>query len=200
MKKFFFINCVLLIFSLPVFGQTTNADLEQLQKEIGSPVSITGNDVSFPASKPIKIYLAIKHNKNSAKDFANWVGKWNQENAAQFGRLQIVNKLADADIAAVQFQYGATRTVREESAQLKIGKVRRENDDDKFVFNRIGNSNARIESSAETLKLPLYSYFIVRGQNSAWTVDYSRVDEKISNRDFPELLLQSAIEDRLKNH
>ncbi len=75
MKKVFFINFVLLIFGLPVFAQTTKSDLKQLQKEIGSPVSITRNDVSIPASKTIKIYLAIKHNKSSAKDFANWVDK-----------------------------------------------------------------------------------------------------------------------------
>lgn len=199
MKKAFFINCILLVFGLSVFGQTTKADLKQLQKEIGSPVSITRNDVSIPASKTIKIYLAIKHNKSSAKDFANWVEKWNQENAARYSEMQIVDKLADADIAAVQFQYGVARVVREESVQFKVGKVRRETDDDNFVLNSIGNSNARVESSAGTLKLPLYSYLIVRGQNTAWAVDYSRVDERISKKNFPELLLQSAIEDRLKN-
>ncbi len=118
MKKVIFINCILLIFGLSVFGQKTNADLKQLQKEIGSPVSIARNNISFPRSTPVKIYLAIKHNKNSAKDFANWIEKWNQTKAAQFGRLHIVDKLADADIAAVQFQYGATRVVREESGQI----------------------------------------------------------------------------------
>lgn len=199
MKKVLFICCIMSVFGISVFGQTINSDLKQLQKEIGSPVSITRNDVSIPASKTIKIYLAIKHNKSSAKDFANWVEKWNQENAAQFGEMQIVSKLADADIAAVQFQYGVSRIVREESAQIKIGKAQRKNDDDKFVLNRIGNPNARIESSAVTLKLPLYSYFIVRGNNSSWAIDYSRVDERISTENFPERLLQSAIEDRLKN-
>ena len=200
MKKIFFINCVLLIFGLSVFGQTTNADLKQLQKEIGVTASVTRNSVAFPVSKSVKIYLAIKHNKSSAEDFANWVENWNQENAAQHGEMQIVDKLADADIAAVQFQYGATRNVREESVQLKIGKVRRENDEDNFVLNGIGNPNARAGSSVRTLKLPLYSYLVVRGQNSsAWAVDYSRVDERISIQNFPERLLQSAIEDRLKN-
>lgn len=199
MKKVFFINCVLLIFGLSVFGQTTKSDLKQLQQEIGASAPVIKSNVAFPAAKTIKIYLAIKHNKSAAKDFANWVEKWNQENAARFGEMQIVDKLSDADIAAVQFQNGITRVVREESAHLQIGKARRENNDDDFVFNRIGNSNARIESSAKTLKLPLYSYLIVRGQNSSWAVDYSRVDGRISAENFPERLLQSAIEDRLRN-
>ncbi len=203
MKKVLFINCVLLIFGLSVFGQTTKSDLEQLRKEVGLPAStsITKSDVSFPASKPIKIYSAIKHNKRAAKDFTDWVEQWNQTNAKQFGEIQIVDNLADADTAAVQFQFGAARVVREDSAQLKIGKARREadKDDDKFVLQGIGNSNARVESSVRTLKRPLYSYLIVRGQNSSWFVDYSRVDEKISDENFPELLLQSAIGDRLKN-
>jgi len=203
MKKVFFINCVLLMFGLSVFGQTTKSDLEQLRKEVGLPasISITKDDVSLPASKTIKVFLAIKHNRRAARDFIDWVEQWNRTNANQFGEIQIVDKLADADVAAVQFQFGAARVVREDSAQLKIGKVRREtdNDDDKFVLKGIGNSNARVESSVRTLKIPLYSYLIVRGQNSSWVVDYSRVDEKISDENFPELLLQSAIGDKLKN-
>lgn len=203
MKKVFFIKCVLLVFGLSVFGQTTKADLNQLRKEVGLPasISITKADVSFPTAEPIKIYLAVKHNKRAAKDFVDWVEDWNQKNSSQFGEIQIVDNLNDADIAAVQFQFGAGRVVREESAQLKIGKGRRDddNDDDKFVLNDIGNSNARVESSVRTLKIPLYSYLIVRGRNSSWSINYSRVDEKLSGKDFPELLLQSAIEERLKN-
>ena len=204
MKKVLLINCILLIFALSVLGQKTNSDLKQLQKEIGSSAPITANDISFPVSKPVKIFLAIKHNKNSAKDFANWVGKWNRENAAKYGELQIVDKLEDADIAAVQFQNSASRVVREEAVKLKVGTVQRDdsnniNKKDKFVLNSIGNSNVRAESSAVNLKLPLYSYLIVRDHNSSWAVDYSRVDERLNNKIFPELLLQSAIEDRLKD-
>lgn len=203
MTKVFFIKCVLLTFGLSVFGQTTKADLNQLRKEIGLPASTSINraSVSFPAAKPTKIYLMIKHNKRAAEDFIDWVEEWNRTNANQFGQIQIVDELIDADIAAVQFQFGAARTVREDSARLKIGKGRREddNDDDRFVLNDIGNSNARIESSARSLKLPLYSYLIVRGSNSSWNVNYSRVDERISGKEFPDLLLQSAVADGLKN-
>lgn len=204
MKNVFLINCLLLAFGLSVFGQTTKADLNQLRKEVGLPVStpITNAGVSFPTSEPIKIYLAIKHNKRAAKDFIDWVEQWNRTDAKRFGQIQIVDNLTDADIAAVQFQFGVARVVREESAQLRIGKGRREagdDDDDKFVLNDIGNSKARVESSVRTLKLPLYSYLIVRGLNSSWSVNYSRVDEQLSGKDFPELLLQSAVGDRLKN-
>lgn len=202
MKKLFFIGCVSLTFGFSVFGQTTKADLEHLRKEVGLPasVSIAKTDVSFPAAKPLKIYLAIKHDKKSAKDFVNWAEKWNKTNAAQFGEIQIVDDVNDADVAAVQYQFGAARIVREESAQLKIGKGKRQSEtDDKFVVRGVGNSNARIEDSARTLTLPLYSYLIVRGRNSAWAINYSRVDERVSDKNFPELLLQSAIENELKN-
>ena len=33
MKKILFINCILLVFGVSVFGQKTNADLKQLQKK-----------------------------------------------------------------------------------------------------------------------------------------------------------------------
>ena len=191
------------MFGLPVFGQTTKADLNQLLKEDGLPASTSINraNVSFPAAEPIKIYLAIKHDKRATENFIDWVEEWNRTNANQFGQIQIVDKFVDADIVAVQFQFGAARTVREDSARLKIGKGRREDDnnDDRFVLNDIGNSNGRIESSVRSLKLPLYSYLIVRGSNSSWNVNYSRVDERISGKEFPDLLLQSAVADGLRN-
>lgn len=201
MKKVLFINCVLLAFGLSVFGQTTKSDLKQLRKEVGLPASssIARDDVSIPASEPIKIYLAVKHNKRAAKDFTDWVEEWNRTEASRFGQIQIVDKLADADVAAVQFQYGPARTVREESVRLKIGKVQPETDDDKTILQDIGSSNVRVESSVKNLKLPLYSYLIVRGQNSSWTVNYARVDERIDDKTFPELLLQTALGERLKN-
>ena len=201
MKKVFFINCVLLVFGLSVFGQTTKADLKQLRKEVGLPssISITQDDVSIPASEPIKVFLAIKHNKRAAKDFTDWVEQWNQTDASRFGQIQIVDKLADADMAAVQFQFGPGRIVREESLRLKVGKVPQDTDDDKTVLQDIGNSNVRAESSVRNLKLPLYSYLIVRGENSSWIVNYSRVDERIDEKIFPELLLQSALSEKLKN-
>lgn len=201
MKNIFFINCVLLIFGLSVFGQTSKADLKQLQKEVGSSIAITDKDAAFPAVKTVKIYLAIKYNKQSVKDFAAWVEKWNKTEARQFGTIQIVDRPDDADIAAVQFQHGAARIVREESARFKIGKTdpNDNRNNDKFVINSIGNSNARAETSARALELPLYSYLIVRGQDAKWTVDYARVDERLDTGVFPDLLLQSVIEDRLKS-
>ena len=187
MKNIFFINCVLLIFGLSVFGQTSKADLKQLQKEVGSSISITDKDAVFPAAKTVKIYLAIKYNKQSAKDFAEWTAKWNQTEAQQYGAIQIVDKPADADIAAVQFQYGAARVVREETARFKIGKTDPNDtkNNDKFVINSIGNSNARAETSARALELPLYSYLIVRGQDAAWAVDYARIDERLDYKVYP---------------
>lgn len=201
MKQTLFISLIILLFGLSVLGQTTKADLEQLRKEVGLPssISITKVDVSFPDAKPIKIYLAIKHNKRAGKDFIKWIEQWNRENSGQFGQIQIVDDLADADIAAVQYQFGVSRAVREDSAQLRIGKKPRTDDDDKFVLRDIENSNVRLESSVKTLKLPLYSYLIVRGQNSSWIVDFSRIDDKLSDKNFPDLILQSAVEDRLKN-
>lgn len=208
MKKILFISSLVLICGLSVFGQTTKADLEQLRKQVGLPTSQTigKNDASFPTSKPIKIYLAIKHNKQSAQDFMDWVDKWNDANAAQFGEMQIVDRLNDADIAAVQYQFGTGRVVRGESVKLKTGKIPGGNvgdaiggGNDKLVLNSVGNSKVKVEDSVKTLTVPLYSYLMVRGQNSVWSVNYSRVDDRISDNNFPELLLQSAIEDKLKN-
>ena len=209
MRKVFPVSVILLIFGLSIFGQKSKADIEQLKKEINLPayVSVDVNDVKFPSAKTIKIYSAIKHNRKSADEFTKWVAEWNKSNAAQYGELQMVDKLEDADVAAVQYQFGTGRVVREESIRLKTGKVpggnpsdaTRNSEDDRFVLNGIGNKTVRAESTVRNLTLPLYSYLIVRGENSSWSVDYSRLDARIDDRNFPELLLQSAIEKRLKN-
>lgn len=195
------------MFGLSVFGQTTKADLEQLRKEVGLPasVSINDNDVSFPQATPIKIYLAIKYDKKSAREFKEWVTEWNQTKAAEFGEIQIVNNINDADIAAVQYQFGVGKVVREDSIEFRTGNIPREDERDRIernnriVLSSIGNSKVRAEKSAKILTLPLYSYLIVRGEDSSWSVDYSRVDDKTSFRDFPDRLLRSAIESKLKN-
>lgn len=205
MKKPFFIQAFLFVFALAINGQTTKADVDQLRKEINLPALASiyeSDEADFPASKPIKIYPAIKHSKSEAKRFAKWVEKWNEENAARFGKIQIVDKLEDADIAAVQYQYGAGRYVREDSIGIatKPGRSGGVFDkDDKIVLGRIGNSKVKAESAAVNLRFPLYSYLLVREADSSWIIDYSRVDERISNDVPPELLLQSEIESRLKN-
>jgi len=209
MKKIFSVSSVLLILGLSIFGQKSKADIEQLKKEINLPasVSVSANDAEFPSAKTIKIYSAIKHNRKSAKDFVEWVAQWNKTNSAKYGEIQMVDKLEDADVAAVQFQFGTGRVVREDSVRLKTGKVQggnpsdatRNSDDDRFVLNSIGNKNARAETAVRSLTMPLYSYLIVRGQNASWAIDYSRLDDRLDTRNFPELLLQSAIENRLKN-
>lgn len=207
MKRLFSISCILLMCGATIFGQTAKSDLEQLKKEINLPASvlISTADASFPVSKPIKIYLAIKHNKSSAKDFNKWVEQWNKTKAAKFGEILVVDDLTDADVAAVQYQFGVGRIVREDSVRLKTGKIpdaaRRDstNESDRMVLGGIGNSKVRGEVAAKTLKIPIYSYLLVRGQNSEWFVDYSRLDDRLSEENFPERFLQSAIEDNLRN-
>ena len=127
MKKLSLVICVLSMFGLSISGQTSGSDLEQLRKEVGLPssASISKKGVSFPDLKPIKIFLAIKHKKDAAKDFMNWIDKWNRTKGNHYGQLQIVSNLADADIAAVHYRYGRARPVREESVQMKIGKCGR---------------------------------------------------------------------------
>ena len=203
MKNVCLFICALFLITLSVSGQASKRDIEQLRKEIGltSSIPILKSKGVFPDSKPIRVFLAIKHNQGIEEDFRDWVAKWNKTQAGRHGELQIVTDIADADIAAVQYQYGTAAPVREESVTMKIGKVTaRDEEKDKLVLNRAGNSNVRAQSSARFLRRPLYTYLITRGENNTWHLDYSRVDESISGEmPFPESLLRSAIESRLKD-
>ena len=202
MKKLITAICLTTILSFSVFAQTSESELNQLRKQVGLPVSVTvlEKDISFPDLKTTKIFLAVKHNKSAAKDFLQQIDKWNQTEGNRHGRLEIVGKAEDADIIAAQYRFGTSRLVLEDSVGVKIGKTRDDGEDDDFVLSSAGNSNVKVERTVKTLKVPLYSYLLVRGQNSFWYVTYSRVDDAIESDDrFPERLLQSKLEDSLKN-
>lgn len=203
MKNICFVIGVLFLFSLPAYGQTSKSDIEQLRREVGlpSPVSILKKKAAFPASKPTKIFLAIKHNHGIERDFMDWVAKWNRTQADQYGELQLVTDIEDADIAAVQYQKGTGAPLGEETVRTKIGNVSiGDGDRDDIILNRKGNAGVRAQSGVRFLRRPLYSYLIARGENGAWHLYYSRVDESNSSETpFPESLLRSAIESRLKN-
>lgn len=201
MRKIFPTSLILFFCALIISGQTTKSDIERLKKELDLPASasISADRLSFPAPKPIKIYLAIKDDSKAAEDFTDWAEKWNARNAAEFGAVEIVDELNEADVAAVLFKSKQRRVVARDSATVKIGKTPRSENDD-FVLGSVGNDRIKGERKVETLLFPVYSYLVVRASNSAaWSINFARVDDRFADENFPARFLQSVIEDRLKN-
>ena len=65
------------------------------------PVALASSD-KLPAANPLKLYLAI-HEPSLKQRFINWVGRWNKEQAAKYGSIEIVSDLDQSDVAAVFF-------------------------------------------------------------------------------------------------
>lgn len=187
--------------SFGTLAQTDKAEIKQLRQELNLSKStrlIADGSADFPSQKTIKIFAAIKHNKSFARDFVEWVADWNRDKANQFGKLETVDKIEDADIIAAQFRYGARKYVREARVSASTGKLGKDRDDD-FVGRGIGNSKVRVEDGYEAVKFPLYSYLLVRGENDSWILDFSYVDSSFdNNKTFPEARLQGIIESKMR--
>lgn len=200
MKKLLGLLFILVSASFGILAQTDQAEIRQLRQELNlskSTALIPNKNTNFPSQKTIKIFAAIKHNKSFAKDFVEWVGNWNKDKASQFGRLEIVDKAADADVIAAQFRYGTRKYVREEKISASTGKISTDKNGD-FVGLGIGNSKVKGESGYEAVNFPLYSYLLVRGEGDSWILDFSYVDDASDfKKTFPEARLQGIIENKM---
>lgn len=202
MAKVLFAFCVVAVMSLPLFGQKSKADIERLKREVGLPAStlVLNRRGALPKNDPTKVFVLVDDSRVSVDDFRSWVDEWNRTKAASFGALTIVSDIDDADIAAVLFRSGVAKVVREESVGLNIGRAGpKTQNNDVTVLTDVGNSRVNAKSSVRTLPSPIFTYFMVRGANAAWHLNYSRVDEVFTENPFPERRLQSVLEDALKD-
>jgi len=201
MKKLLGLLFILVTTSFGAFAQTDKAEIKQLRQELNLSKStsiIINKDTDFPSQNTIKIFPAIKHNKSFAKDFVEWLEGWNKDNANKFGKLEIVDRIEDADIIVAQFRYGIRKYIKEVRVSASTGKISKD-EDDNFISQGIGNSKVRVESGYKAIKFPLYSYLLVRGANDSWILDFSYVDDAFDyKKTYPEARLQGKIEKKMR--
>lgn len=199
MNKLLLTTLLSLLISLGVNAQTDSAQFKQLRKQLklsDSTIITSNNNQAFPVGKVIKIFTAIKHNKQYRKEFAEWVDDWNNKNSARNGMLQIIDNIEDADIVVTQFRHGTRKYVREDSVSITTSdKIQR---DDDFIGSSVGNSKVRGKSGYRRLAFPLHSYLLLRGDNDSWVINFSHIDG-LNNEDddFSELRLQSIINNKM---
>ena len=71
----------------------------QLNVDPSLAVALAEKD-DLPATSPLKVYLAIGYS-NVSEYFVEWIDKWNQKSGNSHGKLEVVSKLEQADIAVV---------------------------------------------------------------------------------------------------
>jgi hypothetical protein len=191
------------VFAVPVFSQTSSRDIERLRDEVGfsDATRILKGSTRLPLQGPLKVHFTINHNPDLEREFNDWVAEWNRTNGVRYGELQIVSDIEQADIAAIIFKTGASKVVREDSVGLKVGKVDQPNDRSStdFIWQKASNDRVEAKTTIKTLPVPIYSYFLARGPNDTWHVNFSRLDELTTgNKPFPERRLRAEIERALK--
>ena len=72
---------------------------QMLKVESSIPVAQAVKD-ELPKADPFKIFLALEP-QGVDKGLAEWVAVWNKEQSAKYGRVEIVNDLAQADASLV---------------------------------------------------------------------------------------------------
>ena len=68
-----------------------------LNLEPSTPV-VLNEASSLSRSKPLKMYLVIEDDRIKRR-FVEWVSKWNNQEAAKYGALEIVLSLSEADVS-----------------------------------------------------------------------------------------------------
>lgn len=194
MKKNICTLVLLLSFVSGVFANTKDKEIALLRQQvnIADNVVIRSNKKEkLPAGQSLKVFLAIKHNKETARDFEDWIAQWNTDNAIKYIKLELVDTIESADIVLAQFV--TTKGNYIEESVLTVGTVPKPGE---------RKPKLRVEAGqgATRLPLPVRSFLLFRS-NDIWTVVYYDVETNVSEkqRTFPDLRLWSALEKRMKD-
>ncbi|HJR07940.1 MAG TPA: hypothetical protein VJ842_11830 [Pyrinomonadaceae bacterium] len=97
---------VLCVLSLATAGQTSRGDIARLSERLNVPASaliVNSGAARLPAGASLKIYIASVQDKTAYARFVKWADKWNRNEGARHGSLQVVNDLTQADIVLARF-------------------------------------------------------------------------------------------------
>lgn len=193
MKKIALALIVIFSSIVGIFAFWEDKEISLLRKEINisdKELIRRNKDEKFPAGQSLKVFLAVKHNKESRRDFEEWIENWNDKSSAKFGRLESVDSIENANIVIAQFVTNSSKYIEE--ASVSIGTFPRPDET---------KPKLRVESerSYKPLHLPVRSYLLIRSDDM-WTIVYSDVETSIYGDQLnnPDLRLWSAVEKRMK--
>lgn len=185
------LSLVVLLPTLAV-GQLTTREIKDLRAKLKLPDSDKVRNqptIDFPDNKKIRVFLAVTTPGSDQKYFRKKLAEWNQERAAQFGEVEEVSSVNDADVVLTQFMSTISKVVETTSVGSGMPGT-------SFPSVGLGSPRRRVEP----IDLPIYSYLIVREQ-PLWTIVYSHVEASDTARQHsnPTLRLWSAFDTRMRS-
>lgn len=177
------------------FGQLNNDEISDLRKQINlsDKDSVRINERGgLSSDAALKVYLAIDRRGDEKKYFEKWLKEWNEKDGAQYGRLEQVDDISQADVVLVQFVKTGIKNVGEVAVSVNTIPLPNQTNQGKV---RVGN-----EAGYVSLKLPVYSYLLKRDDN-IWTILYGRVETSITGEQLfnPEKDLWNAYKKKRKD-
>jgi hypothetical protein len=92
---------ILLLLCASAVGQTMNEELSRLREHLGvpedTPIKLATSS-TIPDKTPLKIYVATGLDIKVRDKFAEWIEKWNKEDAKKLGGLEQVSDITQADV------------------------------------------------------------------------------------------------------
>ena len=194
MKLVVFVAVVLFASAFNVSAQFTKDEIANLKKQtnISSKETVRySKDARLTSDDSLKIFLAVKRRGSEAEWFEKSIAEWNQKEGDQYGKLEIVDDIREADAILVQFV--ATNVKRVEEKSIGIGNVPRGQTQPKI--------RVKSETQYKTLKLPVYSYLMKRDADS-WTIIYGNAETSLPDEQFsisPDLRLWQVFKEEMKS-
>jgi len=106
MLKLFAACAVLCLLSPAAFGQTSRGEIAKLSERLNVPAStliVDSSAARLPAGASLRIYIASGQDKTAYARFVKWADKWNRNEGARHGSLEVVHDLSQADIVLARF-------------------------------------------------------------------------------------------------
>jgi len=186
---------VLFLTASTVSAQMNDEEIYNLRKQINIPakdIIRQDKNAKLNDNNSLKVFLAIKRNGSEAKYFQKWVQDWNREEASKYGKLEIVEEIAQADAVLTQFVSTQTKLVKDTA--IGIGNIPPP-----------GRLKSKVKVTSEIdykhLKLPVYSYLIKREDN-IWTIIYENVETSLPDEQLsvsPESRLWRVFKKEMKS-
>ena len=182
---------VLCLSSLATAGQTSRGEIAELSERLNVPAStliVNTGAARLPAGASLKIYIAAEQDKTAYTRLVKWAEKWNRNEGARHGSLQVVSDLSHADIILARF-HERESTPRQRTT-VSIGRVHDPTRDRNASSPKI--STRTYAPTAE------YAYLLARSAD-ALTILYGDVDRTyIQDYSDPDGDLLRELEARMK--
>lgn len=182
---------VLCLLSLATAGQTSRGEIARLSERLNVPPStsiINSSAARLPAGASLKIYIAAEQDKTAYERFVKWADKWNRNEGARHGSLQIVRDLTQADIILARFH--VRESIPRQRTTVSVGRVHDPTRDRNASTPKI--STRTYAPTAE------YAYLLTRSADRL-TILYGDVDRTyIQDYSDPDGDLLRQLEARMK--